>query len=70
MERSSPTLAALANQDFDESIEYLLLENRSDLEQMPRDVPETLPGVRVIASDARDSYELKNAGVQAATADW
>ena len=29
------TLAALANQDFDEPVEYLLLENRNDLEQMP-----------------------------------
>ena len=63
------TLAALAKQDFDEPIEYLLLENCSDLEQMPADVPQTLPGVRVIASDARGSYELKNAGVEAAAAD-
>ena len=63
------TLAALANQDFDEPVEYLLLENASDLEQMPGDVPQTLPGVRVVASDARGSYELKNAGVQAASAD-
>jgi hypothetical protein len=63
------TLTALANQDFDEPVEYLLLENSSDLEQMPRDLPQTLPGVRVIASDARGSYELKNAGVQVATAD-
>ena len=63
------TLAALANQEFDEPVEYLVLENRKDLEQMPSDVPQTLPGVRVIASDARGSYELKNAGVQAAAAD-
>ena len=33
---------------------------------MPKDVPETLPGVRVVASEARGSYELKNVGVQAA----
>jgi hypothetical protein len=63
------TLAALANQDFDEPVEYLLLENRGDLRQMPEDVPQTLPGVRVVASDGRSSYELKNAGVQNATAD-
>ncbi|MGZ8229870.1 MAG: glycosyltransferase family 2 protein, partial [Burkholderiales bacterium] len=44
-------------------------ENDRDLERMPADVPQTLPGVRVVASDARGSYELKNAGVQAATAD-
>jgi hypothetical protein len=63
------TLAALAGQDFDEPVEYLLLENASDLEQMPADVPQTLPGVRVIAREARGSYELKNAGIEAATAD-
>jgi len=55
------TLAALATQDFDEPVEHLLLENRADLAQMPKDVPATLPGVRVVASDARNSYELKNA---------
>jgi len=63
------TLAALADQDFDEPVEYLLVENGTDLEQMPEDVTRALPGVRVIASDSRGSYALKNAGVQAATAD-
>jgi hypothetical protein len=63
------TLAALADQDFDEPVEHLLLENDRDLEQMPADVRSTLPGVRVVASAGRGSYELKNAGVQAATAD-
>ena len=63
------TLAALGRQNFDEPIEYILLENTRDLESMPEDVPRTIPGVRVIASDARGSYPLKNAGVQAATAD-
>ena len=63
------TLAALAQQEFDEPIEYLLLENRGDLKRMPEDVPHSLPGVRIVASDGRCSYELKNAGVQNATAD-
>jgi hypothetical protein len=63
------TLAALAAQNFEEPVEYLLLENASDLKSMPTDVPQTLPGIRVIASEARGSYPLKNAGVQAAAAD-
>jgi hypothetical protein len=63
------TLAALADQDFDEPVEYLLLENEQDLRQMPADVAETLPGVRVVACEGRGSYELKNAGVHAAAAD-
>jgi hypothetical protein len=63
------TLQALARQDFDEPVEYLLLENAGDFEMMPSDVPQTIAGIRVIVSDARCSYTLKNAGVQAATAD-
>jgi hypothetical protein len=63
------TLPALACQDFDEPVEPLLLENSHDLEAMPGDVPRALPGIRVIASDARGSYPLKNAGMRAATAD-
>src|SRR5688572_10909298 len=63
------TLAALANQDFDEPIEYLLLENRDDLALMPKDVPETLPACRVVASEGRGSYELKNVGIAAAASD-
>jgi hypothetical protein len=63
------TLAALARQDFEEPVEYLLLENTSDLKTMPGDVALTIPGIRVIACDARGSYPMKNAGVQAATAD-
>ncbi|MEO7650692.1 MAG: hypothetical protein ABIZ80_09500 [Bryobacteraceae bacterium] len=32
------TLSALANQDFGEPVEYLLLENASDLEMMLEDL--------------------------------
>jgi GT2 family glycosyltransferase len=63
------TLAALGRQDFDEPVEFILLENASDLEIMPEDVPRTIPGVRIVSSDARGSYPLKNAGVEAAVAD-
>jgi len=63
------TLAALARQDFDEAVEYLLLENADDLSIMPEDVPRNLPGVRVVACDGRGSYALKNAGIQAASAE-
>ena len=63
------TLGALALQDFDEPVEYLLLENTGDLEIMPADVPRVIPGIRVVASDARGSYSLKNAGIRAAKGD-
>ena len=61
------TLAALACQEVEEPVEYLLLETPADLAQMPADVTAALPGVRVVACEARGSYELKNAGIRAAT---
>jgi len=63
------TFSKLACQNFDEPVEYLLLENAGDLEMMPSDVPRTISGIRVITSKSRGSYALKNAGVQAASAD-
>ena len=69
MGRSSCDPRCVGRQDFDEAVESILLENARDLEAMPEDVPRTIPGIRVIASDARGSYPLKNAGVRAATAD-
>jgi hypothetical protein len=62
------TLAALALQDFEEPVEYLLLETDENLARMPADVTAALPGVRVVASAAPGSYEMKNAGVQQARA--
>jgi hypothetical protein len=63
------TLKALSSQSFDEPVEYLLLENTASLSEMPEDVVHCLPGVRVIGSDGRGSYDLKNAGIHAASAD-
>jgi hypothetical protein len=63
------TLAALSLQNFDEPVEYLLLENTANLERMPVDLTRSLPGLRVVGSDGRGSYDLKNAGIHAASAD-
>ncbi len=63
------TLAALARQDFDEPIEFILLENQGDLERMPADLPDALPGVRVLGCDAKSSYEMKNIGAREASAE-
>ncbi len=62
------TLAALAKQDFTEPVEYLLLENSQDLEQMPESVIRSLPGVRIVPSDATGSYPMKNLGIRTAKA--
>jgi GT2 family glycosyltransferase len=63
------TLAALAAQDYDGSVEFILVEHDADLARMPADVVQALPGVRVIGCAARGSYEMKNAGIRAAAAD-
>ncbi len=62
-------LPALAVQEFDESVEFLLMENKSDAPHIPTDVLTLLPGLRVLPSKERGSYGLKNEGVRAASAE-
>jgi hypothetical protein len=63
------TLAALARQDFDGPAEFLLCERSDIARQMPPDVATILPSLKVVSSTASSSYELKNDGVRAASAD-
>jgi hypothetical protein len=61
------TLKALARQDASVKAEWLLCENKSCAETMPDDIGRILPDLKRVLSDAKGSYELKNAGVLAAT---
>jgi len=63
------SLGALARQDVDEPFEVLLVESREHAGGIPDDVREIVPSMRVVASTATGSYELKNEGVRAAAAD-
>jgi hypothetical protein len=63
------SLAGLARQDFDGTAEFLLVESAELVPQIPADVLQILPALRVIGVPAKAASELKNAGARAAGAD-
>lgn len=60
-------LTAVAAQDFDEPIEYILVESEELRDRLPQDVLDVLPSLRVVFSPAHGSCELRNDGVRAAS---
>lgn len=62
-------LQALAAQDVDEPVEFLLVETPERARTLPADVLALLPGLRVIGVPQNATYEQKNAGAQAAQGD-
>lgn len=62
-------LAAWREQDYQDSVDYVLVESSRDAERIPADLFEILPALRVETADADTSYELKNFGVARATTD-
>ena len=63
------TLAALARQDFDGHAEFLLSESVKIKTEIPPDLTTVLPSLKLVLSQASTSYDLKNQGVRAASAD-
>ena len=61
-------LAALAAQDFDEPAEFLLSEWSGYADRIPDDLVRILPSLRIVLSDARTAFDLKNEGARAARA--
>lgn len=63
------TLDALARQEFHLPAEFLLCESEDFADEIPADLKTILPSLKVVLSSTRSSYELKNKGVGAASAD-
>jgi hypothetical protein len=63
------SLAALALQDLQEPTEFILCESEEFREQVPADLTEIIPNLRIVFAAGRSSYELKNAAVQAASSE-
>lgn len=61
-------LAAVAAQDFAEPAEVLLSEWAGFRDSIPSDLTTILPGLRVVFSDERSAFGLKNEGVRRARA--
>jgi cellulose synthase/poly-beta-1,6-N-acetylglucosamine synthase-like glycosyltransferase len=64
------TWRALARQDFKEPVEFLLVETEGRHRDIPEDVLHLLPGVRVVQTEGTTSFDLKNAGAEAASTDF
>lgn len=59
-------LRALAAQDFDEPAEFLLSEWEGFRDRVPDDLAALLPSLRIVFSDERSAFGLKNEGVRQA----
>ncbi|MBP1685559.1 MAG: hypothetical protein H6Q33_1702 [Deltaproteobacteria bacterium] len=66
-EDARATLQGLAAQDFDEPVEYLLVE-RQDI-VVPEGILHALAGLRLIRTDQHTSFAMKNEGVRRAQSD-
>ena len=63
------TLRGLAAQDFREPVEHIFLENVKHKDQIPPDIRQILPGLKVILSGQELQYALKNEAAKVAQAD-
>jgi hypothetical protein len=62
------SLRALAAQDFDEPVEYLLSEWEGFRDRVAADLETIVPSVRIVFSEERSAFGLKNEGVRHARA--
>jgi cellulose synthase/poly-beta-1,6-N-acetylglucosamine synthase-like glycosyltransferase len=64
------TLQGLARQDYREPVEFLLVEATEARQEIPPDLLQSLPGLKVVRAPGTTSYDLKNAGAHAAASDF
>jgi len=63
------TLRGLAAQDFSEAVEYIFLENLKHKDNIPPDLSEIFPGLKIMLSRQELQYALKSEAARVATAD-
>jgi hypothetical protein len=63
------TLRALAAQDFSEQTEYIFLENLKHKDDIPSDLSQILPGLKIMLSSQELQYALKSEAARVAAAD-
>lgn len=64
------TYRHLAEQDYREPVEFLLVENEQATASIPDDILGLVPGLRVVSTSGTSSFDLKNAGAEAARSDF
>lgn len=63
-------ISALAQQDLDETAEFLLIESECFRDDLPADLASILPSIQTLFFQETESYPLKNHGVAAAAAEF
>ena len=69
MQNLKATMAALAAQDFEGPLEFLLVESSERVAEVPPELTHILPSLKILDFPLSTSYELMNAGARAAAAD-
>ena len=64
------TCRHLAAQDFREPVEFILVETEGARETIPADILGLIDGLRVVTAAGTSSFDLKNAGAEAARSDF
>ncbi len=64
------TYRALIAQSERDIVEFILVETEDRVTSVPGDVRDLVPNLRIVTTKGKSSFELKNAGVEAATADF
>lgn len=64
------TLRHLAKQDYQEPVEFILVESEGQEKNVPSDLSEILPELRVVTAAGTSSFELKNKGAEDARSNF
>jgi glycosyl transferase family 2 len=63
-------ISALARQDIQEPVEFLFIESECFRDDLPQDITDILPGLKILFFAEKESYPLKNHGVDEASAEF
>lgn len=69
-DRLRATIRALSEQQFREPVEIMLVETEGKHKAIPPDIQGLVSDLRIIATKGTSSFDLKNAGVEAARSDF
>lgn len=64
------TYRHLAAQDYRENVEFLLVETEGQHKEIPEDIQHLIKGLRIVTTSGTSSFDLKNAGAEAARSDF
>ena len=70
VEQTRKTFTALTRQNFDERVEFIFVGSEQEIKNIPKDVLDIIPDLKVVPSHTDSSSHLKNVGFASATAEF